>query len=97
MLGIEWAKRIADNYGEQPGPSAGIVNNPQGHNQYTGSEDNVYAHKHYPHHESKGGTSKAYLLERLSPEVVAEIGKGKRDSMTHCLTNGVDQKFSHQP
>ena len=83
MLGIEWAKRIADNYADRPGPQPGTVNNPQGHNQHTDNEDNTYAHKYYPQDKTQYGTSKAYLLERLPDEVVAEIGKGKRYKSVH--------------
>ena len=74
MLGIEWAKRIADNYADKPGGN----NNPSGHNQYN-SDGQPYAHKVDREDETQYGTSKAYLLERLPPDVVAEIGGTSKD------------------
>lgn len=76
MLGSEWAKRIADNHADRPGPKEGTVNNPSGNNQYV-KQDNPYAHKDYPS-GSKYGTRASYLLERLSPEDAAEIGEGRK-------------------
>ncbi len=86
MLGIEWAKRIADNYADKPGPQTGTANNPNHDEQgrFAKSDDhNSHAHNYYGKGEKQRGTSKAYLLERLSLEVVAEIGKGKRYKSVH--------------
>lgn len=80
MLGSEWAKRIANNYGDRPGPKEGTVNNPNRDESgrfATGDTHNPYAHKDYGS-ESKYGTRASYLLERLSPEDAAEIGEGRK-------------------
>ena len=73
VLGTEWAMKLADNYAERPGGN----NNPQGINQY--SDGQPYAHK-VDHDDSKYGTRKVYLSERIAkeyPEQAANIGKGK--------------------
>jgi hypothetical protein len=45
--------------------------------------DNPHAHEGYPLEEKQYGTNKAYLLERLPDEVVANIGKGKQFKTVH--------------
>ncbi len=73
LLGIEWAKRIADNYADKPGAPEGNQN---------AAKNNSYA-RNYCFEEKQRGNSKAYLLERLPEDVVAEIGEGKRFKTVH--------------
>jgi len=67
MLGIEWAKRIADNYADRPGAP---------NDNQNASKNNRHAHDDCFEDKLQRGTNKAYLLERLPDEVVAEIGRG---------------------
>ncbi len=86
MLGIEWAKRIADNYADRDGPITGTVNNPNHdeHGRFSKSDNhNPHVHEGYGEKKKQYGTNKPYLLERLPDEVVAEIGKGKKYKTVH--------------
>jgi hypothetical protein len=85
MLGIEWAKRIADNVDDGPGAPQGNQNAAQ-NNRY--AKNNPYAHKDCFSHNGcfdakQYGTSKTYLLEHLPVDVVDQIGKGKKFKTVH--------------
>ncbi len=84
VLGTEWAMKIADNYGDRPGPQDGTVNNPDGVGGKSGKQiDNSYVRNYYQSEgdESKRGNTKTYLSERIAkefPEQASNIGKGKQ-------------------
>ncbi len=75
--------KIADNYGDRPGPQDGTVNNPSRDEsgKFTSGDHNPYVHKDYGEKEKGYGTSKTYLSERIAkefPEQASNIGKGKQ-------------------
>ncbi len=79
IVGNDYAAKLRDDLGERGAPE-GTVNNPNGSNQYRKPKDNYDTHNNYPK-QYDTGTSTAYLEKRLKrdrPEVLSEIGKGKK-------------------
>lgn len=85
VLGTEWAMKIADNYGDRPGPKEGTVENRERDDggRFT---PNSYARNYLDKDEPKRGNTKTYLSERIAhehPDAAQDIGNGKKYKTIH--------------